>query len=229
VIDAPNSPYNAVLFDLDGTLIDQFRVIYRCYTHALHKLGLEPVTYEQVRAAVGGSIMITFGKLIPQEYVEPAVEHFREKFDQIWHEDTEILPGAEWLLKSLHERGLHLCVFTNKEGGRSRNILRHLGMDVWLDGIYGTLDTPWRKPQPEFTRHVLDQLHSNAAHACMVGDSPYDVDAASAENIPCYTVATGSHSIEQLKTETNSAGVFKDLYELGQAVFNLPIPPTPTN
>ena len=218
------NPFKAVLFDLDGTLIDHFRAIYRCYTYALEKLSLEPVTYEKVRASVGGSIVITFGKLIPQEHVEIAVEHFREEFDRIWHEDIVILPGAEWLVNSLHERGVRMSVFTNKEGDQARRIMHYIGMDSQLDATFGTLDTPWRKPQPEFTHHVLNQLGTDPAHACMIGDSPYDVDAASVANMPCFTVATGSHSIKELSEHTSSAGVFADLYELGQKVFHLPPP-----
>lgn len=218
--------YQAVLFDLDGTLIDQFRVIYRGYQYALRKLSLAPVTYDKVRCSVGGSIHITFGKLIPQEHVEEAVGYFREEFDRIWHEDTDILPGAEWILKALKQKGLKLCVFTNKEGERSRTILRHLGMSDYLDAVFGTLDTPWRKPQPEFTRHVIKELGTHPGEACMVGDSPYDVESAEAGGLPCYTVATGSHSRDQLENETRSAGVYPDLYQLGQAVFGL-TPPAP--
>ena len=224
-MNAPTQPnYKAVLFDLDGTLIDQFRAIYRCYQHALDELRLDSVTYEQVRAAVGGSIVVTFGKLIPQEYVEEAVVIFRKKFDEIWQQDTDILPGAEWILSELHKQGIKLCVFTNKEGDRSRHILSHLEMDHWLDGIYGTLDTPWKKPEPEFTHHVVEAMGTDPAHACMVGDSPYDVASADVCNMPCFTVATGSHTFNQLEEETDSAGVFKDLYQLGQAVFNLTPP-----
>jgi phosphoglycolate phosphatase len=212
----------AVLFDLDGTLIDHFRVIFRCYEYALEKLSLKPVTYGEVRAAVGGSIVVTFGKLIPQEFVEQAVVHFREEFDRIWHEDIEILPGAEWLLKGLHERGLKLAVFTNKEGDRARRILDYIGLSSRLDGIFGTLDTPWRKPQPEFTKHVLEQLGADPQHACMVGDSPYDVDAAAVAGMPCFTVATGSHTVAQLRGETASAAVFDNLFQLGESVFGLP-------
>lgn len=211
----------AVLFDLDGTLIDHFRVIYRCYRYALQKLGMEPVSYEKVRASVGGSIVVTFGKLIPQQMVEEAVHHFREEFDRIWHEEIEILPGTEWLLRELHARGWKLAVFTNKEGDRARKVLQHIGLTQWLDGVYGTLDTPYRKPQPAFTRHVLAELGTDPAHAIMIGDSPYDVEAAAAANMPCYTVATGSHSITQLQSETESAGVFPDLRELGIRLFGL--------
>jgi phosphoglycolate phosphatase len=212
----------AVLFDLDGTLIDHFRVIFRCYEYALEKLSLEPVTYEKVRAAVGGSIVITFGKLIPEEHVEEAVRHFREEFDRIWHEDIEVLPGTRWLLEQLHARGLKLAVFTNKEGDRARRVLDYIELSPRLDGIFGTLDPPWRKPQPEFTMHVLEKLGADPQHAFMIGDSPYDVDAAAVAGMPCYTVATGSHTVEQLKQETDSAGVYRDLYELGEAVFGLP-------
>ena len=220
----PNKRYRAVIFDLDGTLIDHFRVIYRCYEYALEKLSLEPVTYEKVRASVGGSIVITFGKLIPEEHIEEAVLHFRDEFDRIWHEDIGILPGAEWLLKNLHAQGLGLSVFTNKEGDRARRILKHVRMEAHLDGIFGTLDTPWRKPQPEFTRHVLEQLGTDPAHACMVGDSPYDVEAAAVAGMPCYVVATGSHTVEELKAQTNAAGIYRNLYELGEAVFHLQPP-----
>ena len=217
----PPENIRAVLFDLDGTLIDHFRIIYRCYQYTLDKLGMEPVSYEKVRASVGGSIVITFGKLIPQEHVDQAVIHFREEFDRIWHEDIEVLPGTEWIIKELHARGIRMAVFTNKEGSRSRKIMEFIGLSEHLDGVFGTLDTPWRKPQPEFTNHVLTELKADPAHAIMIGDSPYDVDSAAVVDMPCYTVATGSHSMEQLKTETQSAGVFPDLYALGEAVFGL--------
>jgi len=211
----------AVLFDLDGTLIDHFRIIYRCYQYALATLGLETVSYEKVRASVGGSIVITFGKLIEQEHVEKAVHLFREEFDRIWHEEIEILKGSEWLLKSLKAKGMKVAVFTNKEGDRARRILSHIGMDAHLDAVFGTLDTPWFKPNPAFTRYVLHHLESEPEEAVMIGDSPYDVEAASSAGLPCYTVATGSHSIEQLRGETASAAVFPDLYALGQSVFGL--------
>jgi phosphoglycolate phosphatase len=221
-VQAPDqSAFKAALLDLDGTLIDHFRVIYRCYQYALQKLDLEPVTYEKVRASVGGSIVITFGKLIPEEHVQEAVGYFREEFDRIWDEEIEILPGTEWLLDNLRARGLKMAVFTNKEGDRARRILDHIGLSSHLDAVYGTLDTPWRKPQPEFTHHVLKELGADARHACMIGDSPYDVDAAAVAGMPCYTVATGSHSVDQLRRETRSAGVYPDLHQLGQAVFGL--------
>jgi phosphoglycolate phosphatase len=212
--------YKAVLFDLDGTLIDHVSVITRCINHAFAELGVPPVTHAQVHASVGGSIMVTMGKLGAGDQVERAIALYREEFDRIWSEDIHVMPHAEWLLAALRARGLRLAVFTNKEGDRARRILRHVGLDRWLDGTFGILDTPWRKPQPEFTAWVLAKLGADAAHACMIGDSPYDIETAASGPMPCYVVATGSHSLAELRA-SSAAGAYADLRELGRAVFGL--------
>lgn len=215
--------YQTVLFDLDGTLIDHFQIIYRCYQYAMEKLGLESVDFDTVLHAVGGSIPITFGKLVPQECVEPGVAHFREHFDRIWHEEINILPGTEWLLKNLRAQGVQMAVFTNKDGGFARKIIDHVGLSDHFELVIGARDTDWRKPQPEFTLHVLQQLGADSAESCMVGDSPYDAQAAEVVNMDRYLVATGSHSLDQLKT-VNAQGAFTSLYGLGATVFNLRVP-----
>ncbi len=215
--------YQTVLFDLDGTLIDHFQVIYRCYQYAMDKLGLEAVDFDTVLHAVGGSIPITFGKLVPADCVEPGVAHFREHFDRIWHEEIHILPGAEWLLRHLKAQGIQMAVFTNKDGGFARKIIDHVGLSDYFELVIGARDTDWRKPQPEFTRHVLNELDSAADETCMVGDSPYDAQAAEVLDIDRYLVATGSHSLEHLKT-VGAQGAFTSLYGLGATVFNLRVP-----
>lgn len=212
--------FRAVLFDLDGTLIDHFTVIYRCYCHALREMGMHPVSFAEVKASVGGSIPITFGKLVPADKVEEGVRLYREEFDRIWHEDIGVLPGAPWLLKGLREQGLRIAIFTNKEGNRSRRIMAHIGLDQWVDEVIGTMDTEWRKPQPQFTQYALDKLGVDAVQTCIVGDSPYDVETGDAVGIPCYVVATGSHTPEQLR-ETNAVSVYDCLHSLGKHVFGL--------
>lgn len=215
--------YQTVLFDLDGTLIDHFQVIYRCYQYAMDQLGLDPVDFDTVLRSVGGSIPITFGKLVDQQYVEPGVAHFREHFDRIWHEEINILPGTEWLLNNLKNQEVKMAVFTNKDGGFARKIIDHIGLAGYFDLVIGARDTDWRKPQPEFTRHVLNHLGTPADEACMIGDSPYDAQAAEVVAMDRYLVATGSHTLDQLKT-ANAQGAFTSLYGLGATVFNLRVP-----
>ena len=212
-----------ILFDLDGTLIDHFTTIFKSVAHAQRELGLPVSDYETVRATVGGSVPITLGKLCGVENVAAAEPIFRAHFDTIIFDDVFALPGAEWIIKALKERGAKLGVFTNKYSSHSRSVLAHLGLDQWLDIIIGTgdPDCPYRKPDPLFTAHALEKMDCASEEALIIGDSPYDLAAAEAGCITCHLVATGSHSMEELSEHIVSDYIHKDLYELGEKLFGL--------
>lgn len=211
-----------ILFDLDGTLIDHFGAIHRSVAYAQQKLGLPESDYATVRATVGGSVPITLSKLCGEAHVEAAIPHFREHFSRIMYEDVAALPGSEWILRQLQSRNYTLGVFTNKYEIHAEGILRHLGLANYFHAIIGTADGHGlRKPDPRFTMHALERLDCASDEAIMIGDSPYDFAAAEAGCLPCYLVATGSHSAEQLAEETGATAIFHDLIELGQQVFSL--------
>ena len=213
-----------VLFDLDGTLIDHFSAIHSSIAYAQRSLGLPESSYATVKATVGGSLPVTLGKLIGTEKVADALPYFHEHFNRVMLEDVTLLPGAELLLESLHTTGLQLAVFTNKYGAHARAVLKHLKLDRLLTLTLGTDDTPYRKPEPEFTAHVMEQLQAEASHSCLIGDSPFDAAAAHVGGLKSYLVATGSHTVKALESETNDVDVFHNLYELGADVFNLELP-----
>lgn len=211
-----------ILFDLDGTLIDHFSAIHRSVVFAQQKLSLPESDYAKVRATVGGSVPITLGKLCGEEHVEAALPHFKAHFEEIMYDDVEALPGSDWLLKELHSKDYKLGVFTNKLEDHSVAILEHLGLAKYLNEIIGTgHGHGYRKPDPRFTMEALERMGCSSDEAIMVGDSPYDFAAADAGCLPCYLVATGSHSAEQLKEETSAAAIYPDLYAFGSAVYSL--------
>lgn len=210
-----------ILFDLDGTLIDHFTTIHRSIAHAQRQLGLPESDYATVRATVGGSAPVTLERLLGKQHVDAALPIFREHFEQIMFEDVLELPGAAWILEALKGRGYKLAVFTNKFGDDARATLKHLDMDRWLDAIVGTGDTPYRKPEAQFTAHMLEVMKTTSAETILIGDSPFDFAAAEVGDLKCYLVATGSHSTEELTQSTAADGVYTDLYALGSAVFQL--------
>ncbi|GHB89707.1 HAD family hydrolase [Cerasicoccus arenae] len=215
-----------VLFDLDGTLIDHFMCIYRCYRYAQEKMGLAPVSYEKVRSTVGGSVRITMGHLMGVENAERGEALFREHFNEIMLEDLHALPGAKWLLQQLQARGVRTAVFTNKHGIGARKIMAHLGFDKYLDEVIGTYDTPWRKPDPEFTQYALETMKADAESTIMVGDSPFDILAGQVGGIRSYVVATGSHSVEELEAiDPPADGVYRDLHHFAEEFLGLPRTP----
>jgi phosphoglycolate phosphatase len=218
---SPERPaIRGAFFDLDGTLVDHFTTLFRCYEHALRSLGLPVPACEDVRRSVGGSMAVTMRRYAPPERIDEAMRLWREHFDRIYLEDVRLLPGAHDLLARLHARGLRLAVLTNKPGEPSRGICRHLGLEPWLAFVLGAGDTPWRKPQREFTEAALARLGVAAAETVIVGDSPFDIEGAHVSGLRAPCVATGTHTRTELES-AGADGVFAGLAELGAAVFGL--------
>lgn len=209
--------FTTFLFDLDGTLIDHFAAIHRCHVHAMTQLGLPPPTMEQVHRAVGGGLEVAVERLVGRARLAEALPIYREFWDRNMLDGVALMPGARELLDALHARGAKLGVFTNKLGTSSRLVCDHLGITPLFGAIVGAKDTPWLKPAPEFTAHVLAQLDAAPATALLVGDSPYDVQAAHAGPFPCWAVTTGTHTAEQLRA-TGADKVFPGLIELHAAL-----------
>jgi phosphoglycolate phosphatase len=91
-----------------------------------------------------------------------------------------------------------------------------------LKGVFGARDTPWIKPQPEFTSHVLSRLGAEARSTLMIGDSPFDVQASLNGNLAaCWCVTTGTHSADQL-FQAGSNRVFSDLWALQEELEKTP-------
>lgn len=217
----PYAAVDTVLFDLDGTLIDNFTAIHRCYSDVAAELGLHPKSYDEVRGAVGGSITVTMGKLLPPELADRAVELYRAKFPAVMNEGLFAYEGVERIVRGLRGQGKTVAVFTNKDTRFSRKLLEHLGFDHLFHKIIGTGDSPWRKPEAEFTKFALEQLGACPSRTIMIGDSPYDIAAArNGGLLAVHCVTTGSHSAEQLAKD-NPDGIHRDMHELGRAVFGL--------
>ena len=209
--------FKTFLFDLDGTLVDHFAAIHRCHSHTMQKLGLPPPTFEQVHNAVGGGLELAIRRLVGPDRVAEALAIYRPYWDATMLDDVELLPGARELLEQLHARGAKLAVLTNKHGPSSRLICEHLKIAPLLSGIFGATDTPWLKPQIEFTQHALSQLDATAAETLLIGDSTWDVETGRNAGFPVWCVTTGTHTADQLRTAA-PAQVFPNLPTLSRSL-----------
>jgi len=209
--------FRTFLLDLDGTLVDAFTTIHRAYCHTLPQFGKPAPTLDEVRRAVGGGLRDAMGHFLPEEQIDAALPIHRAFTQEILLEDLRPMPGALELVRDLHTRGAQLAVYTNKDGATSRRVCAHLGLTPLLAGIYAAGDTPWLKPAPELAAHVLRELGATPEATLLVGDSPFDVEAARNGGFPCWAVTTGTHSAEELRT-TGAARVFNGLPELHTAL-----------
>jgi phosphoglycolate phosphatase len=214
-----------VLFDLDGTLIDNFSALYRCYVYAAEQLQVQPVDYDTMKATVGGSLSVALAQLLGAHQAEAAAALFRKRYQEIMLEDLTVLPGVQWLLEKLSHTDLQVSVFTNKLGTSARQICKVIGLDKWLHDIIGVGDVPEHKPHPEFTKHALKRLNASSESTILIGDSKFDVETAHNSNLKCYIVTTGTHSHDEIASlNPGPDGIFRDFYALGKNVFNFSPP-----
>ncbi len=207
---APPMTTRTVLFDLDGTLIEHLPAIHRSYSHTLPQLGLAAPTREQVKRAIGGGLENAMRTFVTEAQLPEALKIYRAHWDVTMLEGASLMPGARELLEALTARGVVCAVFTNKLGGSARAVCAHLGVMPWLRGVYGAQDTAWLKPQVEFARHVMVKLDAKAETTVLVGDSPFDVEAALNAGIGFAGVTTGTHTEGQLRA-AGAVAVVADL------------------
>ncbi len=207
--------FRTVLLDLDGTLVDAFTTIHRAYVHTLPQFGRPAPTIEQVRRAVGGGLANAMSHFLPPEIIPAAMKVHLAYSLQILLEDVKLMPGGMELVQALHARGVKLAVFTNKHGESSRKVCAHLGVTPYLSGNFAAGDTPWFKPQPEFAAHTLRELDATPGETLLIGDSPFDVQAAHNGGFACWCVTTGTHDAAELRA-AGAEKVYPDLPALGR-------------
>lgn len=210
--------FRTVLFDLDGTILDHFAAIHRTHVQTCQHFGLPPPTLEQVRRAIGGGLDVAVRRIFGPEHgdlVDQAIPVYRQLWTHNLFFEVSLLPGTREVLTTLKAHGVQCAVFTNKHGPSARQIMAHLGVESLLDGVFGALDTPWLKPQIEFAEHALKTLRAEAASTCLVGDSPYDIEAAKTAKFPVYCVTTGTHDADELRA-AGANGVYPDLITLAR-------------
>lgn len=217
--------FKAALFDLDGTLVDNYAAIHKCLEISFKKFGVEAPSFGDVYKAVGGSILITIQKLLPeqkQSLADCIGSHYLKIFPDYLFYGLEPMPYARDVLKALRARGFKLACFTNKQQDGAETILKSLDMAGDLDAVIGTTLKSARKPSKEFSQAALDRLCVSADECVGVGDSKYDYMAAEAVGMPSAIVATGADSRPWLAENCpNSLGVFENLKDLSAAVFDI--------
>lgn len=209
----------AVLFDMDGTLVDHFETIYRCYKHAAENLGKIPPSYDAVKRGVGGSMPVTIRRFFEDSELEGAMSLWNAKFEEIHLEGVILLPGARELIQAVTQKGIKAAVFTNKSGRHTRNIIESLGLSDSFALIIGAHDTEYRKPEPELSKIALDRLEVKPNEAILVGDSPFDIESAHCIGMTSYCVPTGSHSTQEL-VDAGADCVFESLQEIADKEFS---------
>lgn len=191
----------AILFDLDGTLIDQFQAIYKAFSQVINEMGFPVPSFETVKKAVGGASDTTMAKLIGKEHAKEAVERLRPIFEKEMLNDLFVLPGAFEILKFCNTNNIKTAVLTNKYGPHARAACEFLQLLPPLEFALGANDTQWKKPEIELTQLALSKIGHSNQDTVYIGDSPYDFQTAKNANMRCFLLSTGTHNESELLKE----------------------------
>jgi phosphoglycolate phosphatase len=191
---------NAILVDLDGTIIDPAPGITACYSYALTRLGIAPPAADEIRALIGPPLRRGFARfLAPHHDVEHAVRLYRELYGAKGMLDATLYPGIHDALDALRARHGRLFVCTAKATKFARPILEHFGLAQLFDGIYGA-DLEGRfDDKADLIAYMIVEAGIDPNRAVMVGDRANDVLAAARNGIICVGALWGYGSAEELQ------------------------------
>lgn len=194
--------YKAVVFDLDGTLLDTLEDLQNSVNYALGLHGFPERTYEEIRTFVGNGVRNLMKKSVPGGEDEPAFEavfaDFKSHYAVHWRELTAPYDGVVPLVEELHSRGLKLAVVSNKTDAEVKNLCSEF-FGGCIDCVRGEVPGVPRKPEPDGVLLALQALGVTREDALYVGDSEVDVRTARNAGLDCVAVTWGFRTREELR------------------------------
>ncbi|WP_229791168.1 HAD hydrolase-like protein [Zhihengliuella salsuginis] len=222
----PTTRRRAVLFDLDGTLVDPRTAISGGIGAALAAHGLPVPADEQLDAMIGPPLAASLQSVpgMTDELLPLVVEHYRVGYRAHGMSSSVVYPGIADLLRELGEAGVLCAVATSKPEPLARELLDIQGLTSRFDAICGSNpdESAPHEGKAAIVAAALESLSeadagSRGLDAVMVGDRFYDVDGARANGIPCIGVSWGYAGTGELE-EAGAAAVVDDAAGLARAL-----------
>jgi phosphoglycolate phosphatase len=181
----------ALLFDLDGTLVDTAPELAVALNRTLASICLPAVSDEQVREWIGDGARALLGKALAGPVPEVLWQTFSAEYFACCGTASTLFPGTREMLQRLQAAGVKLAVLTNKEGRFAHKVLAAHDLLAPFEVIVAGDTLAVKKPDPAVVRHALDALQVAADETALVGDSVTDVRSAHAAGVPAWIVRHG--------------------------------------
>lgn len=193
----------ALLFDLDGTVVDSIELIVQAAEHAYDgRDGPRPTRAEWL--ALIGTPLAPMLRRWAHDEDDLKFLWDRYRAFQVEHHDRLVAPypGVVDLIRRLHDRGHAMAIVSSKLEAGIRRSLDFIGLTDCFGALIGIEATEKHKPEPEPVLLALERLSAPAASAWFIGDSPYDVMAGNAAGVRTIGVLSGPYdraAMEQAK------------------------------
>lgn len=195
-------PYSAVLFDLDGTIVDSAPGITSSLAYTFEAMGLPVPPPAKLLEWVGPPIMDSFRDLAGFDPLTSAraLAIYREHYVLTGVFDAELYPGVPDVLQAIHSSGVPLSLATSKPESTARLILDHYDLAKYFDEFTGASEDEVRSAKADVVEEALRRLRLRGAdltRPVMVGDRHHDVVGAAAHDVPTIFVTWGYGAPEE--------------------------------
>jgi len=189
---------SAVIFDLDGTLVDSAPDFLNALNRLFAELGRPAFALAEVRSMMGYGVRVLLEDALGRSGGVPAgqsLESLAERMIALFFrhhlEQSRLFPGVAPTLAHLREARVRLGLCTNKPQGATLETLERLGLDTYFDAVVGGGESAAMKPHPSHVLAVVERLGANREATVLVGDTEIDAAAARAAGLPVVLVRYG--------------------------------------
>ena len=213
-------PYKAIIWDLDGTLLNTLQDLSDAVNHSLTQYSLPTRTVEEIRAFVGNGIRSLVERAVPAgtdgTITDAVFAEFRTYYAAHSADHTAPYAGIPAMLMELSRAGIRMAIVSNKADFAVQDLVRrYFGEEISL-AVGAREDMP-KKPAPDMVEYALTHLGVAKAETAYVGDSEVDVITARNTGMDCLSVSWGFRSPETLR-EAGAEQIFSTPRELMEAI-----------
>lgn len=195
-----NMKRSALVFDLDGTLVNSLPDLAATLAVTLGEIGAPPLSHAEVRGMIGDGTTALVARALaasklPARLLDERLARFLALYEAAPAALSRPFPGVPETLRTLRDAGHRLAVCTNKPQRATLAVLRGLGLDGFFAAIVGGDVLVVKKPDPAHLVATLDAIGATTGEAIMIGDNEHDVAMAKAADVPIILMRYGYHRV----------------------------------
>lgn len=214
--------YNVVLWDFDGTLVDTSEGIFHSLRVAFSRMEMPIPSLDILQKFIGPPMIYSFQTFIGFSYEQAvqAVQFFREDYETNGIYKSQVYDGIHNVMEQLHKQGRKLGVATLKPEKMAKILLKHFGLDEYIDVCVGTgSDEESSASKAGLIKNALEQLNcEDKSQSVLIGDTVYDAVGAEQVKIDFIAAAYG-FGIDEERDRLKSVGIAhntNDIYNILQ-------------
>jgi phosphoglycolate phosphatase len=211
--------YSAVLFDLDGTILDSAPGVFHCFEHTFRMMRTEAPSRESMRRFLGPPLTDTFENHFgwTGEELDRALTIYRSEYFAVGAITAELYPGVVDVVRAVRAAGIPVGLATSKSASGVAKVLAHFGLEDEFDILGTASDDETRSAKADVVRYalaLLDDAGADISNVVLVGDRIHDIEGAEAHGLTSILVGWGYGTDDERAKATASAATPTDLRAL---------------